>query len=108
MEKSNRYRNPCNKRMLMKTKLIPPAVENSGTPLNAETRPEHSNAALAMPASADLSEVDAKSVCDTARFGPFGPFRFRVSVKPGRSPRFACRVLRKDGAAGYFRALNHA
>jgi len=92
----------------MKTKLISPAVENSGTPLNAETRPEHSNAVLALPASGDFSEADAKSVCDTARFGPFGPFKFRINVKPGRSPRFACRVLRKDGAAGYIRALNHA
>ena len=89
----------------MKTKLILPAVQNSGTPLNVEARP---NAALAMPASSDVSEVDAKSVCATARFGPFGPFRFRISVKPGRSPRFKCRVLRKDGVAGYFRALNHA
>jgi len=91
----------------MKRKMIPPAVENNNTPLNAETRPEHSSATLAMPASADLSEANAKRTCDTARFGPFGPLRFRISVKPGRSPRFACRILRKDGAAGYFRALTH-
>jgi len=91
----------------MKTKLIPPAIENSGAPRNAETQPEPSNAALAMPGSADLSETAAKRICDTARFGPFGPFRFRINVKPGRSTRFACRILRKDGAAGYVRALTH-
>jgi hypothetical protein len=89
----------------MTKKLMSPGVENSGTPQNLDTRPEHANAALAIPTSADLSELDAKPVCDTARLGPFGPFRFRINVKPGRSPRFACRVLRKDGAAGYFRAL---
>ena len=105
--KPNRHRNQCNKRMLMKRKSIPPAVESNNAPLDAETRPENSSAALAMPASADLSETDAKRFCETARFGPFGPFRFRINVKPGRSPRFACRILRKDGAAGYFRAMTH-
>jgi hypothetical protein len=86
----------------MKTELISPAVENSGMPFNVETRPEHSNAAWTMPASTDHSKVDAKSVCDTARCGPFGPFRFRVGQTRTQST-VRGRVPRKDGAAGYFK-----
>lgn len=89
----------------MKTKLIPPAVENSGKPLNAETRPTYSNAVLAIPVSTDFSELNAESVCDMARFGSFG---FRINVKPGRRPRLTCRVLRKDGAVGSLRTPIHA
>ena len=88
----------------MKTNLIPPPAENSSKPLNAETRPPHANAVLALPASADFSETNVESVCDKARFGPFG---FRINVKPGRSSRLTCRVLRKNGAAGHLRAATH-
>lgn len=85
--------------MLMKIKPIPPVVKNNGAPFNKEPRSEHSNAILAA-ASADLSEMGAKPDCDTARFGPFG---FRINVKPGRSPRFTYRILRKQELAGRFR-----
>jgi hypothetical protein len=80
----------------MKTELI------SLTPNAPGSEPDGN-----MPASADLLETNFITRCDTARLGSFGPFRFRINVKPGRKPRFACRVLRKDGAAGYFGALNH-
>ena len=77
--------------MIMKIKLIPPVVKNNGVPFNKEPWPEHSNAISAAD-SPGLSEMGVKPVCDTARFGPFG---FRINVKPGHGPRFTYRILRK-------------
>jgi hypothetical protein len=75
----------------MKIKLNSPAIKGFSVPSDKKSRPAHLNAISAAYA-AELSEVASKPLRDSARFGPFG---FRINVKPGRIPQFRYRVLRK-------------
>jgi len=47
----------------------------------------------------DASRFVAQWSCQAARYRPF---RFRISVRPGRKPRFTCRRLRKTGGVSCF------
>jgi hypothetical protein len=50
-----------------------------------------------VPPSGGVGEEKVQSLCETARFLPFGPFRVRIRVQPGPRPRFTCRIRRKAG-----------
>lgn len=46
-------------------------------------------------AAVDVSDASPLALPCFAQGAPYGPFRFRISVRPGRNPRFTWRFLRK-------------